>query len=323
MAWELGLLRPIGAIFRTIHRILTSIPFIDDLEARFRGKWLSPIVVRRIRRADDPDLQAALSLYEKRLDSDLRFQSSDIIRWVSDDARNTSTDGAATRDYFLVAKFRHKVLGFILFHYYPKRRIAFLAYMVVEKHTPGLGLSELSNALIAKTAFLLSRDKLLRNCQTLLFEVEDPRKALRAKQLHDIARIQKFCELAAAQKFTLRAFDIEYLQPALSVPDCPETDEQPLLLLSARKREDVDAAILLDELLEMLDFIYIDLYPEGFSDLPDEQEAYKAYCRDIRDQVVSTLPAKVKIINPAHITCGREVRKASRKKARETSLTPV
>jgi hypothetical protein len=224
----------------------------------------------------------------------------------------------------VVAKFRHKVLAFILFHYYPKRRVAFLAYMVVEKQTPGLRLNELSNALTAKVASLLARDRFLRNCRTLLFEVEDPRKAAsRPKQLHDIARIQRFCALAAAQKFLLRAFEIDYLQPVLFVPERAETVEEPLLLLSARTREEISSVSIQDELLEMLDFVYLELYPEGFSDIAEEQEAYRDYLRGLRDRVISNLPLKIRIINIANITCGREVRNASKKKARESSLAPV
>jgi len=132
----------------------------------------------------------------------------------------------------------------------------------------------------------------------------------KAKQLHDIARIQRFCALAATQKFALRAFEIDYFQPALRVPGSNESPEQPLLLLSARIKQPGESMTLQEELTQTLDFIYLDLYPEGFSDIEEENTAYKAYCRELRDRVLQNLPAKIQIINPIHLTCGRSVRKA-------------
>lgn len=186
----------------------------------------------------------------------------------------------------------------------------FLAYMVVDPACQGLGLNDLSQSLVAWIASFIAHDRFLRHSQGLLFEVEDPRKAPRAKQLHDIARIQRFCTLAASQKFSLRAFEIDYLQPALHLPVPGESSEQSLLLLSARMKQPGQSLTLENELIQILDFIYLDLYPEGFSDIQEENEAYKAYCRDLRDRVIQNLPSKIQIINPIHLTCERSVRKA-------------
>ena len=316
------LLRPIVFVIRTVNHALTAIPVIDDLESRMINRWFPPVVVRRVVRPTDPDLHAALALYEERLAGDLRFEAADIIRWLAEDERNAIAGDSAPRDYFLVAKFKRKVRAFVLFHYYPGKRVAFVAYMVVERKASGLKSDELSQALVSKVADLLSHDKLLRNCQTLLFEAEDPRKAQPAKQLHDIARIQRFCALAATQKFSLQAFEIDYLQPALAVPEAGASQEQPLLLLSARIRKESGSAAIQNELREALDFIYFDLYPEGFSDIFEEQNAYREYCRNLHERVVSQLPAKIKVINPIHLTCGRAVRKASTRMKRAAPPNP-
>jgi hypothetical protein len=321
MGW-LSILKPVIGFARAINRLLVAIPMVDDLESRVRNRFLSPIVVRRVIRPNDPDLHSALELYEKRLDGDLRFESADIVRWLADD-RNTRGDRARPHDYFVVAKYRHKVKAFALFHYYPLRKTVFLAYMVVDGACQGLGLNDLSQSLVAWIANFISRDRLLRDCQGLLFEVEDPRKALKAKQLHNIARIQRFCTLAASQKFSLRAFEIDYLQPAFHVPEPGGSPEQPLLLLSARLKQPGQSMTLESELIQILDFIYLDLYPEGFSDIQEENESYKAYCRNLHDRVIQNLPSKIQIINPIHLTCGRSVRKASmHQKAGRAISTP-
>jgi hypothetical protein len=300
---------------------LRSIPIIDDAVSRLQLGALNPVVVRRVRKTTDPDLHAALELYERRISGQLRFQGSDIIRWLAEDAQTRSKDERAPHDFFLVAKFQRKVRAFVLFHFYPSRKAAFFAYMVVDRNTKGLSTNQLSNTLIARVRQMLARDRRLRSCESLLFEVEDPRKSPRSKQLEDIARIQRFCALAESQEFSLRSYDINYCQPQLSLPNEGDiVDEQPLLLLSARARTGPqDKKEVRSEVMDMLSFIYCDLYPEGFSPIQEEDDAYRAYCRKIYERAVAELPEKIKIINPAHLTCGRKVRQAS--KSRHNELT--
>jgi hypothetical protein len=312
MEWLLTTIKPFLILLRSLNRQLRTIPVVDDFEERIRARYFSAVIVRRIIQPTDPDLHAALGLYEKRLDGELRFGTSDIIRWIEDDLKNRKNSSSAPRDYFLVAKHNHKIKAFVLFHYFPLKKMAFLAYMVVDRNTAGLALDELSQALASRILRLLSRDSLLRNCEALIFEVEDPRSAPQAKQLHNIARIQRFCSLAATCGFTLRAFDIAYSQPAFVVPSALGESEQALLLISARARRENDKANVRNEVESILDLIYFDLYPSGFSDIAEEQNAYTQYCRELRDRVINTLPEKIMIINPAHLTCGRRVRKVSR-----------
>jgi hypothetical protein len=312
MQWLITGLRPVLAVFRALDRELSRIPAVDDFKARVSARWLGPVVVRRVLKPTDSDLHSALYLYEQKLSGDFRFESADIIRWIAEDQDHRSRGDDGPRDYFLVAKHKRKVRAFILFHYYPTRKTAFLAYMVSEPSS-GLQSNDLSHALATEIGGRIARDKRLRECKRLLFEVEDPRLAVRSKQLHDVARIQRFCALAASQNFVLRAFDFEYLQPALSVPGSGQPPEQRLLLLSAKAKRNDDEGSIHSEVLEMLNFVYLDLYPEGFSDIPEEQDAYRLYCRELHDRVVAKLPTKIGIINPIHLTCGRAVKKASRR----------
>jgi len=293
---------------------LRSIPAVDDAFGRLQLGVLNPVIVRRVRNPTDPDLHVALELYESRISGQLRFQGADIIRWLADDLSTRSKDARAPHDFFLVAKFQRKVRAFVLFHYYPVRKIAFFAYMVVDRNVKGLPSNQLSNSLISEVRRMLIKDRILRNCETLLFEVEDPRKSTMAKQLEHIARIQRFCSLAESQGFSLRSYEIDYSQPQLSLPTDDEiVVEEALLLLSARarsgpsNREDIRR-----EVIDLLSFVYCDLYPEGFSSIEEEDAAYRAYCKTVFDRTVMGLPEKIKVINPAHLTCGRKVRQASK-----------
>jgi hypothetical protein len=315
--------KPLLFFLRQGNRVLRAIPIIDDFEDRIRARWLQSVIVRRVRQPGDPDLHAALALYEQRLDGELRFQSSDIIRWLVDDLKIGKGANTGPRDYFLVAKHKRRVRAFALFHYYPARKVAFFAYMVVDRNTAGLALDELARALAARISNMMLSDRLLKHCKALLFEVEDPRVAPKSKQLHDIARVQRFCSLAATQSFTLKAFDIRYLQPALSLPEKNIAPEQPLLLISARHRQNNNIIDIKSELQGFLEFIYFDLYPEGFSDIPEEQQAYKEYCQKLHGRVLAGLPPTISIINPAHLICGRSVRGSLRRPQPANSNIPL
>lgn len=294
-------------------KVARKVPAIDDSLSRIQMGLLNPVGVRRVTEVTDSDLHAALELYDKRISDGLRFQSADIIRWIANDKKHALVGDTSPRDYFFIAKLKRKVRAFVLFHYYPAVKIAFLAYMVVDKNISGVPIDQLSRTLVSHIAGLLRRDKVLRNCEILLFEVEDPRALAKAKQLEAIARIQRFCSLAVCEKFSLLGFDVNYLQPQLALPSDSLNNEVPLLLLYARAPQAQRAPDIKGELLKALDFIYKDLYPEGFSDIYEEQEAYQLYCESLHALVVANLPAKIGIINPIHLTCGRTVRRASRK----------
>jgi len=90
--------------------------------------------------------------------------------------------------------------------------------------------------------------------------------------------------------------EIDYYQPKLLLPaDGEKVDEQPLLLFSAKVRKGPhDSVGVRSEVMEILSFVYCDLYPEGFSSIKEEDDAYRAYCKSIYEKMVSGLPDKLK-----------------------------
>jgi hypothetical protein len=223
--------------------------------------------------------------------------------------------------FFLSSKISKKSARIHSFSLLPTSQDSFFAYMVVDRNTAGLQTNQLSSTLIARVKKMLLKDKILRNCETLLFEVEDPRKSPRAKQLEDIARIQRFCSLAESQNFSLMSYEINYIQPSLSLPNEEvSSNEQPLLLLFAKAYKGPRAnREIRQEIIEVLSFIYLYLYPEGFSPIEEEQTAYQAYCKRIHERVISRIPEIIEMINPAHLTCGRQIRKASKAISKQTN----
>jgi hypothetical protein len=125
--WWTGLVTAFRLLGRLLG-LLRKIPLVDDAVDRAQRTLLNPVVVKLVRDADDPDLDAALDLYKKRIPDDQRFEAADIVRWIREDGDNRKANQAGPSDWFIVAKLRRRVCGFILFHYYPSARLALFAY---------------------------------------------------------------------------------------------------------------------------------------------------------------------------------------------------
>lgn len=281
--------------------ILRRIPLVDDAADRLARRLLNPVIVKLVRNADDPDLDAALELYRKRIPDDQRFESSDIVRWIRDDRLSRRANPDAPTDWFVVAKLRRRVCGFILFHYYPSTQLALFAYMVVA-NTPGVPVNAVSSALSSEASRLFQRRKELRSNKGFVLEVDDPRRDTNARKRDEsLARIRRFCTLSEMQGFSLRALDIAYMQPKLSLDDLI-SEEKPLLLLSARSRSGpLAASVDRSEVEEVLSFIYTKVYPEGYSTDSRENQAYLAYCSALRDREVAMLPNQVRSLSSAQL----------------------
>jgi len=276
------------------------IPIVDDVVTRVQATLLSPVVVRLVRRPDDPDLDVALHLYRQKIPDDQRFDPADIVRWIRDDKVSRASNGPS--DWFLVAKYRRQVRGFVLFHYYPSTRTALFAYMVVA-NTPGLDFDEISRLLTKAIARFLRRRKELRGYDGFVMEVEDPRRErLKKKQNEALARVSRFCMLAEMNGLSLRALEFDYKQPKLSLED-KDGSERSMLLLSARTRKtEAENSSHRSEVEQLLTFIYTSVYPEGYSPEPEENRAYKEYCVRLLKRQLGSLPPQIRSLSSAQLS---------------------
>ena len=102
------------------------------------------------------------------------------------------------------------------------------------------------------------------------------------------------------QGFSLRALDIDYKQPRLGLDKT--CFEEPMLLLSARNRNSTTGdGVSREEVEEVLSFIYTSVYPEGFSPIASETQAYREYCSALRDKEVAALPQHVHSLSSAQL----------------------
>jgi hypothetical protein len=185
---------------------------------------------------------------------------------------------------------------------------------MVVANTPGVPFDAVSGTLSSWISRLLKKRRELRGYKGFVLEVEDPRKEkAQRKQTESLARVRRFCTLAEMQGFSLRAFDIDYKQPRLSLDDAKSV-ERPMLLLSARNRRGASGAdVQREEVKEVLSFIYTKVYPEGYSSDPAENQAYREYCTALLSREVGALPERVRSLSSSQLVAQvRNNKRASR-----------
>src|SRR5580658_1332111 len=109
--------------------------------------------------------------------------------------------------------------------------------------------------------------------------------------------------LASVASFSLRALDIHYKQPSLTHLASDQNQED-LPLLYARPgtvRAELDKA----EISNILDFIYLELYPDGYSDDVEETRIYAAKCAAARADLEQYLPLRARLLGVTELS--REV----------------
>jgi hypothetical protein len=121
--------------------------------------------------------------------------------------------------------------------------------------------------------------------------VDDPRdQSDRARRNNSIARARRFCRLAEINGFALRAVNFAYKQPPLSHVQDGSPQEALLLMLAGRNPA---AQMTRSQALDLLSFIYEEVYPEGYSDNAEENALYREICRERKDALVADLPENI------------------------------
>jgi pimeloyl-ACP methyl ester carboxylesterase len=257
--------------------------------------------VRLIIDPSDHDLILALHLYEDRIPEEERFESADIIRWLREDIENRKASRTAARDYFLIETHDGKVRGCSLIHYYPETSFAFFAYLVADRGV-NVDPQDISFRIIRKIAELFTTDEWLKTCESILFEVDDPRTARTEEQKRErLARIRLFSTLSAAMGFELRILEIPYRQPLVFIPSTQSIDvEVRMLLIEVFPRGHIgfrSGVLKKSEVARRLEFIYLYLYPEGFSDVEEENKRYKNYLKNLHNEESSKVPDPTRLLS--------------------------
>lgn len=256
---------------------------------RRKRKRPHSIEIKHIRNVDDPDLTAALALYDERIeDTNQKDGQDDIVRWLKES--KSKGERARLREDFLVATRDGRVVGGLYAQYYSNWRLLFVSYLFVRKGVAKDLEGTIAFHLVKYLRNLMGRK--MKKCQGVLFEVE-PKEDDRKGRANKNGRINLFRSMANQLGLKARQLEVNYLQPKLSLWD-GTSEERRLVLLYVRLKEfPLTEWVPRDEVKRILSFVYEDLYGDCYMDSERKNQEYRDYLRNLYSKVTKDLPEQV------------------------------
>ncbi len=239
--------------------------------------------IKAIRKRRDPDLQAFLAIYEKRIDEPFRVANDDIITWVEHPAGHSTS----REDLTLIAKHDDQPVAILKAIIGRRERLAFVAYLATAVPT---GSSDVSPSTIgrqgvAELTSWLSRRLRRRGCAAVVFELTSERGA---------AKMRLFREYATLHGFRCCRIEMAYLQPKMGTRKRGAEKKMTLTYVGLAKSKET-LSCSLDEAVGILNFVYFTVYGETYRvrHNPVESREYNEYLKTLMARQVKQLPGRV------------------------------
>jgi hypothetical protein len=242
--------------------------------------WKQGLRIHRVMLPNDPVLETASELYERRLDENVRDNSADFRRWLDE---NPEARLAGNRDVtilFYVATQNDEAKAFFYAEFYQPVRLLLISYLVTHESKVGTR---------AAMRIMRSLNSQLRrlDCHGLVFELEQPCAKDRNGWL---GRWYRFEQLMGKRSIRFMRLDIPYVQPKLSLWE-PGYEEEPQYLFygSSLGRPPLPR-VSRDEVAAILETVYNAWYAGSFEDDAERNHEYREYIANLCEQIKAQLP---------------------------------
>lgn len=277
--------------------MIAAASFPKCLQARaWRPQDKAALTIQRISDVDvqEEDFWAALKLYDARLPPSERYDDAilvDMIRHHLSGEFGPRRPSAAWRAYLLVAKHGQDVVGMLLGYDDTRSRFLYIPYLVVRKpRRRGLNPEDVSRSLVRELARVQRSSNEQWQKSRFLCEVDDPEETEDPhEKIKRRARMALFGKLAAFSKLQLRCIDFKFIQPNLD--PWGHSPESRLRILYGV--EHPPRFLPREELLEVLNWFYTQLYAANMFEDPDEEREYQLYLDKLRRRATEALPERV------------------------------
>lgn len=227
------------------------------------------LVVKEIKKSTDPDIEQFSELYKKRIDESLRIGVEKILHYIGKNKNNV------IEHHLYVCKKINKTVGFIKFMVSKEHKYIFVAYVAVDNTDSvanKFGLKIMAKKL-AKKYFRPN----IANC--VIMEAK-PLKGRGYKTAFNL-RVARYAKMLKKRCYCV---DFPYIQPKM--PDdfdaMLEEDFLPLLYIPFYEKE--NNCISKDELLALIQSIYLEIYsPSCDPNSGHDCAAYNNYLTTIMD----------------------------------------
>ena len=257
------------------------------------------VTVKLITKSTDKDVESFVELYNQLFDESVRIDASEIICWIDEDCALRRIPSHTYYHYLLVCKLRGQVVGFIKLMYELKSKYAFIAYYGIDTST-GKARRVAAPALLKSMKQLI--DKEMKECKAVLFELQAPDPSLDVKENRERrARIRLFKEEAKRQNFMVYELKFDYFQPLMEVSyeDEDSVSEECLVLMyiPIKDPNPIPKKLSASKVLEILHFIYLQIYRPTFRHDPIQDGIYQTYLNGLLDLYKTELPDTIDLIN--------------------------
>lgn len=198
----------------------------------------------------------------------------------------------------LVALNRGEVVGFIFCHLYPKRRKAIISYFGIDKTVllaRKIGPSRQFGAarlLLIRLQGILIQSKC---CDYLFFDLEgDDTKHSPDVRHERKARRVLFRNTAKALGYKAQEFQFAYHCPKVALTEF--TRESPFSLFCIGITGPIPDIVSKKQMMEFLEFVYIDGYGDFYSITDPRFEAHNAYLKRSIEDYEELLPERIRAI---------------------------
>lgn len=249
------------------------------------------IRIKQIKSSKDPDLNGFVDLYNTLIDDDIRIDASEIIRWIDEDRALRKMKSHKYYHYLFVGKIDQEVVSFLKVMYCTDSKYLFVAYYGINTTIEQARL--FAAPLMMKTLVRLVQTE-IKDCKAVLCEVQKPQTQLeQAENDKRKARLRLFKETARILNFRLFEIDFEYLQPRMEIErDQRQQSEESMILLYAPIKDEIpfDRQLPKNKLLEILKFIYLQIYRPTYRHEPEKDFIYQSYLNSLLELYEHLLP---------------------------------
>ena len=268
---------------------------IGTLTYDFIKSKKNKIKVKLIKESSDSDVEGFIELYNKLIDDKIRVETTEIISWIDEDRVLRKINSHYYFHYLFVGKLKDKVVSFLKLMYSKNSCFMFIAYLGVDS-TVDQARQNAGSLLIGKLTQLTKKE--LINCKAIICELEAPISGGDEKlNLERKARIRHFKEMAKRHNYKFYEIQFDYLQPQMEIPDNYIFSEEQLILLYAPVNDiqPLSQFISKDKLLDILQFLYLEIYRPTFRHDPIKDYAYQNYLNNLLMLYKVNLPNDIKL----------------------------
>lgn len=257
----------------------------------FRSK--TRVKVKLVKKSNDRDLEEFVDVYNKLIGENIRIDPTEIIRWVDEDRALRKLKTHSYLHYLFLGKLGGNVVSFLKTMYHKDTHYMFIAYY-------GIDTSVDRARRLAAPAMMESLAKLikteLKNCKAVICEVEplDPNQS-ETENTQRKARIRLFKETARRMNFAMYEIGVDYWQPQMEIPEDGSFSGERSLLLYAPLDDSIrhNKKISKEKMLDILRFIYLQIYRPTFRHDPEKDISYQVYLNTILQYYEENLPTEI------------------------------